>query len=104
MIAKHFGMLTDKVQVEQTGPPPTINVRFGKPTPKRQTKRNRSDAMPYFRLVDQETGDVKEVRRMDKSVASKLNETAENGHRWLIGLEPNGSPNPIRSITTDAIA
>ena len=37
--------------------------------------------MPYFRLVDQETGDVKEVRRMDKSVASKLNETAENGHR-----------------------
>ena len=31
MIAKHFGMLTDKVQVEQTGPPPTINVRFGKP-------------------------------------------------------------------------
>ena len=55
--------------------------------------------MPYFRLADNETGDVKEVRRMDKSVASKLNETAENGHRWRMGLEVNGSPNPIRSIT-----
>ena len=31
LLAKIHGMLTDKVQVEQTGPPPTINVRFGKP-------------------------------------------------------------------------
>ena len=29
--ASIHGMFTDKVQVEQTGPPPTINVRFGKP-------------------------------------------------------------------------
>ena len=28
MIAKHFGMLTDKVQVEQTGPPPVIKFQF----------------------------------------------------------------------------
>ena len=31
LLGKHQGMFTDKVQVEQTGPPPTINVRFGKP-------------------------------------------------------------------------
>ena len=31
LLGKHLGMFTDKVQVEQTGPPPTINVRFGKP-------------------------------------------------------------------------
>ena len=36
IIAKHLGMLTDKVQVEQTGPPPTINVRFGKPAAETQ--------------------------------------------------------------------
>ena len=52
-----------------------------------------------------ETGDVKEVRRMDKSVASKLNETAENGHRWLIGLEGDGAPPPDTfHNSTDAIA
>ena len=31
LLGKHQGMFTEKVQVEQTGPPPTINVRFGKP-------------------------------------------------------------------------
>ena len=36
LLAKIHGMLTDKVQVEQTGPPPTINVRFGKPADEAQ--------------------------------------------------------------------
>ena len=36
LLGKHNAMFTDKVQVEQTGPPPTINVRFGKPADETQ--------------------------------------------------------------------
>ena len=39
LIGKHYGMFTDKVQVEQTGPPPTINVRFGKPAAADETQQ-----------------------------------------------------------------
>ena len=59
--------------------------------------------MPYYQLKNQETGEIKAVRRMDKTLSELLNQNRPNnendGFLWIRGLEQDSKSNPTNSLT-----